>query len=105
MMQAAESGKRENLASRGRIYRCWPTCWRILRQSQVRPILVVVANILGHQPLEVLLIQDDHVIQQVSSATSDPALRDTVLPRAAEGSAGGVASQVSYRRNHIRSEL
>ena len=31
------------------------------------------------------LIQDDHVIQQVASATSHPALRNTVLPRTAKG--------------------
>jgi hypothetical protein len=81
------------------------TDWRVLRESQVRPIFMVIAHILGQQPLEVLLVQDDHVIQQVSTATSDPALGDTVLPWAAKGSAGGLASQVSYCRNHIRSEL
>jgi hypothetical protein len=54
---------------------------------------MVVAHILGQQPLEVLLIQDDHVVEQVSSASSDPALRDAVLPRTAKGSAGGVASR------------
>src|ERR1022692_1149567 len=78
---------------------------RYLRQSEVGPIFMVIAHILGQQPLEVLLIQDDHVVEQVSSATSDPALRHAVLPGTAKGSAGGVASQVSHRRNHIRSEL
>jgi len=66
---------------------------------------MVVANILEHQPLEVLLVQDDHVIQQVSSATPDPALSDTVLPWTAEGSADGLASQVSHSGNYISSEL
>jgi hypothetical protein len=61
--------------------RCWSTSWRILRQSEVGPIFMVVAHILGQQPLEVLLIQDDHVVEQVSSATSDAALRHAVLPR------------------------
>jgi hypothetical protein len=50
---------------------------------------MVIAHILGQQPPEVLLIQDDLVVEQVSSATSDPALRHTVLPRTAKGSAGG----------------
>jgi hypothetical protein len=105
MVQSAESRKGVNLASHQRTHRCWPTRRRVLRESEVRPIFMVIAHILSHQPLEVLLIQDDHVVQQVSSATPDPALRDTVLPRTAKGSAGGVASQFSHRRNHIRSEL
>jgi hypothetical protein len=84
---------------------CWSTGWCVLRESEVRPIFMVIAHILGQQPLEVLLIQDDHVVQQVSSATSNPALRHTVLPRTAKDSAGGVASQASHRRKHIRSEL
>jgi hypothetical protein len=39
--------------------------------------------------VEMLLVQHDHVIEQVSSATPDPALGDHVLPRTAEGGAGG----------------
>ena len=76
-----------NFTSHRRTYRGWPTCGRILRESEVRSIFMVVANILRHQPFEVLLIQDDHVVQQVSSATPHPALSDTVLPRTAKGSA------------------
>jgi hypothetical protein len=79
MVQSTESRKGVNLASRRRTYRCWPTCSRILRESEVRPIFMIVANVLGHQPFEVPLIQNDHVFQQVSSTTPHPALSDTVL--------------------------
>src|ERR1039458_2425718 len=105
MMLSAESRKGVNLASHQRTHRCWPTRRRVLRESEVRPIFMVIANILSHQPLEVLLIQDDHVVQQVSSATPDPALRHTVLPRTAKSCPGRLASQISYRRNHVGSEL
>jgi hypothetical protein len=37
---------------------------RYLRQSEVGPIFMVIAHILGQQPLEVLLIQDDHVVER-----------------------------------------
>ena len=60
--------------------RCEPTIWRVLREFEVCPIFMVVANVFGHQPLEVLLVQDDNVVQQASSATPHPALRDPVLP-------------------------
>jgi predicted permease len=36
------------------------------------------------------LIQDDHMVQQVASATSHPALRNTVLPRTAKGRVDGL---------------
>jgi hypothetical protein len=84
MVQAVESGERENLAARQRAHCCRPTFWRILRESEVSPIFMVVTNIVEKQPLEVLLIQYDHVVQQISSATPDPALCHTVLPRAAK---------------------
>jgi hypothetical protein len=43
--------------------RCRPTDWRVLRESEVCPILMVVADVFGHQPLEMLLVQDDYVVQ------------------------------------------
>src|SRR6267142_834118 len=66
VVQSAESIEGVNLACHCRTYRCWPTCWRVLRECEVRPIFVVVANIFRHQPLEVLLLQYNHVVQQVS---------------------------------------
>lgn len=100
MVQTAESRQGVNLASHRSAYRGWPTCWRILRESEVRPILMVVANVLGHQPLEVLLIQDDHVVQQVSSTTPHPALRDTVLPRTTEAGPLGLDAVALHSFDH-----
>jgi hypothetical protein len=51
------------------------------------------------------LMQDDHVVQQVAPATSNPALRNTVLPWTAKGSAGWLASHLPHSRNHIGSKL
>ena len=56
-----------------------PTGWRVLRQSQMRSILVVVAHVFCHESLEMPLIEDNYVIQQVSSATPNPALSNPVL--------------------------
>ena len=68
-------------------------------------VLMVIEDVLRHEPFEMPLIQDDRMVQEVSSATPDPALRDPVLPRTAKSSSGCLASQVSQRRNYIRSEL
>ena len=85
MVQATESRKGLNLPFTRRANFCRPTCWRVLRESEMRPVLVIIAQVGRHQPFEMPLIQDDHVFQQVASATSHPALRNTVLPRTAKG--------------------
>src|SRR6266852_3866097 len=51
------------------------------------------------------LVQDNHVVQQIPSATPDPAFRDTVLPRTAKGGTSWLASHVPDSRNHIGSKL
>ena len=47
-------------------------------------VVMIVADVLFHQTLQVTLIQDDYVVEQISSTAADPALGDTVLPRTSE---------------------
>jgi hypothetical protein len=94
MVQATESRKGLNLLFTFRANFCRPTCWRVLRESKMRPVLVIVKQVRRHQPFEMALIQDDHVIQQVASATSHPALSHTVLPRTAKGRASWLEDEV-----------
>ncbi len=51
-----------------------------LLESEVRPVVVIVADIISEQTPQVALTHCDHVIQQVTPATFNPTLRDTVLP-------------------------
>ena len=69
----------------------------LLRQSKMRPVVMIVMDVLGHQPFEMPLVQHDHMIEQVSAATTYEAFCHSVLPWAAE--AGPVS-----RQNSIRSE-
>jgi len=80
-----------NLSFTRRADFCRPTCWRVLREPKMRPVLVIVVQVSRHQPFEMPLIQDNHVVQQVASATSHPALSNTVLPRTAKGRANWLA--------------
>src|SRR5260370_36820611 len=105
MVQPAQSRKGLNLVFTCRANFCRPTCWRVLCEPKMRPVLMVVEHVGRHQPFEMPLIQDDHVGQQVASATSHPALRNTVLPRTAKGRASWIASHVPYSRNHLRCKL
>src|SRR6267378_3490568 len=81
MVQATESRKGLNLPLSPRAVRCGPTCWRVLRESEMSPVLAVVEQAGRQQPFEMPLIQDDHVVKQVASATSHPSLSNTVLPQ------------------------
>ena len=55
----------------------------------MRPVVVVIADVFGHQSLEVSLVEDDDMIEQLPAAAADKAFGDPVLPRAAEASSFG----------------
>jgi hypothetical protein len=71
----------------------------------MRPVLVIAEQVRGHQPLEMPLIQNDHMVQQVASATSHPMLSNTVLPRTAKARSSWLASHLPHSRNHIGTNL
>ena len=48
------------------------------------PVLVVVADILRDEPLQMALIEGDDVVQQVTPTALHPSFGDSVLPRASE---------------------
>jgi hypothetical protein len=51
MVQATESRKGLNLPFTRRANFCRPSCWRVLRESEVRPVLVIIEQVGRHQPL------------------------------------------------------
>ena len=101
MVQAAQSGRGANPVSPCSTDRHWPTLWGVFGQPQMRPVLVVVADVLSHQSFQVPLVHDDDVIQQVPSAAPHPTLGHSVLPRTAKGSAHGLAFHVFRRRHDV----
>ena len=105
MVQPTEPWQGLNLAFSSRADRYWPTCRRILLETQVRSILMVVAHVFCHESLQMPFVEDDHVFEQISSATPNPTLGDTVLPRTAKGSACWVASHFLHRRHHIATKF
>src|SRR5664279_2978659 len=104
-MQPAESRQRDDLFSAGRNRRRNSPNGCVLPKAKMSPVFVIVEQIQRHQPFQMPLIQDDHVVQQVAPATSYPALRNPVLPWTAKGSASWLASHLPHSRNHIGSKL
>ena len=70
MMQAAESRKRSHAASLCGTTPSQPTRGRILFESQVRAIFMVIGQIFRKQPFQMSLVEHDHVIEQFAAAAS-----------------------------------
>jgi hypothetical protein len=47
----------------------------------MRPVLVIVGNILVYQAFQMLSIENDYMIEQIPPAATNPALSDAILPR------------------------
>jgi hypothetical protein len=71
MVQSAEAGQGMNPAADCRTTLDRAPRWGVFRQPQMRPILVVIADILSHEPLQM------PVVHQNPAASS----REVVLPR------------------------
>ena len=85
---------------------CCTTSWRVLRQSKMCPVLMVVKQVRRHQPFEMALIEDDRMVRRnQASATPHPALSNAVLPRTEKGRSSWLAAHVPHRRNHLGSKL
>src|ERR1035441_6013021 len=69
------------------------------------PVLVVVTDVLIQQPSQMFPIQHDHMIQEISTYTANPALRNSVLPRTAECGANRFAAHRLHGRDDIGAEL
>ena len=90
MMQTANPWHRYHPAASMGLARGLATGRRSLCQSKMSAVLVVIANVIIHETFQMLLVQNNHMVEKVAAAVPNPALGDTVLPRASEaGLAGG----------------
>jgi hypothetical protein len=101
MVQPAEARKGPSLASNFGSKRDRPTCWRVLREPKMRPIVMIVAHVFGHQSLQMPFVQYDHVIQQISPATSYPAFSGSVLPGTTKRRSHWPHPRISHERYHV----
>ena len=105
MMQAAEPWHCNNFTSGSGVTSCLTTGRSFLRQRKVRPVLVVVADVLVHQAFQMPLIYDDHVVEQVTAAVADPTFGDAILPRTAVAGSLRLDAEALYCVDHFFIEL
>jgi hypothetical protein len=65
-------------------------------------VFVIVADVLTDESLQVPLVQGNHVIKQVASATLDPTLGDAILPGASTRGLKGNDLHRSYSYWHVQ---
>ena len=58
----------------------WPPVWRILIQGVVNATLVMILHVITDQPTEMLFVQRDDMVQDLSPATSHPSFSNSILP-------------------------
>lgn len=104
-MQAPESRQRYNLVAIRRHGCGDSTTGSVLPESEMSAVLVVITDILIQQPSQMLLIENDHVIQEIPAHTANPALRNSVLPGTTEGRAYRLGTYRLHGRDDIRTEL
>src|SRR5215831_15420334 len=63
---------------------------RSLAQPKVRAVLVMVGDVLGEQPLQVPLVESNHMVEQLAATASHPTLGDAILPGTFERGPQGV---------------
>jgi hypothetical protein len=79
--------------------------WRSLPKSEMRAVLVAVANILREQAFQVAFVNCDDVIQEITPATPYPTLCHSILPRTLERGADRIHPQGSNRCGDFQSIL
>src|ERR1039457_782796 len=57
--------------------RACPASRRLLVQTEVGSVVVIIGNVLRQKSLQMALIQRDYVVEQVAAAASDPTLGST----------------------------
>ena len=83
VVQASQSPMRKD-AARGHGTSSAVRC--SLPESEMCAVRVVVPDVFRQQPLQMAFVDGNNVIQQITAATADLALRDAILPRTLERS-------------------
>ena len=80
MMQSAQARRRNYGRFRGRPLFGRPANGRVFAEAIVNPILVLVVHVIADQPPKMWFVQRDHVVQDLSPATSHPSFHNSILP-------------------------
>ena len=93
MMQTVQPWHCNNSATHTELAPCFTSGRRFFRQREMRPVLVVVTDVLVHQAFQMPFIENDHMVKQIAAAVTNSALGYTVLPRTSEAGSFGLDAE------------
>jgi hypothetical protein len=105
MVETVEPRHRNHPAAWARNSDDLASCRSLLLQREVCPVIVIVKQVVSHQPLEMPLVEHDHMIEQVSPAIAHEAFCNSVLPRAAEAGPLGLDPEALDGADHFSVEV
>jgi len=105
MVQTTESRHRNRPATCARSSGDLSSCRGLLLQPEMGSIVVIIADILGHQPFEMSFVENNHMVEYVPPAISDKSFRDAILPWTAEAGLLGRDSKALYRFDDLTIEV
>src|SRR5437763_13364554 len=78
---------------------------RLFTQSQMRSVVLVIADVLKAEAHQMSLVYGDHVIQHLTAYAAHPSFRNSVLPRTANTRPDGLNAARLQKRAHFDTEF
>ena len=105
MMQAAKPWHGYYSATRFRVTHCFAAIRYFLRQRKMRPVVVIITDVLAHKAFQMSFAENDRVVEDIPAAVADPALGHAVLPRTSETGPLRLDAEGLHRVDHFFIEL
>ena len=71
----------------------------------MRPVLVIIADVVIHEAFQMVFVQNDHVIEQIPAARTNEPFRDAILPRASEAGPFRFDTEAPYCIDYVAVEI
>ena len=84
MMQTANTRQGDDTASCAGALLDQPLARRLFRQTKMRPVLVIIADEVIHEGLQMAFVEHDHMIKQFATAAANEPFRNAILPGTSE---------------------
>ena len=71
----------------------------------MRPVLVIIADVVFHEAFQVALVEYDHMIDQFATTAANEPFRNTILPRASEAGPFRFDTEALYGIGYVSVEI
>jgi hypothetical protein len=80
MVKAAEPGTGDHRRGLRRLAFHWPSVRCVLIERIVNPVVVIVVHVITNEPPQMLFVQRDDMVENLTAAAAYPTFRNPILP-------------------------